>query len=103
MAIEVTDEMRKAVLEEMCETQGHQTGLSNMFTTPVGTHAPHIGNDDPDLLPHVFCARCGKVWLVMEDPGEDYEAAEAALLDQLKVNTVLSKWVRERKDRRGSA
>ncbi len=81
--LEVTDEMRKAVFAELCETQGHalsmaealRTGDDNRFT---------VTSSDPNKLPHITCTRCGIAWVVVNEAGTSYEDAEEKLRGRLK-------------------
>lgn len=104
MAIEITDEMRKAVREEECALKGHDFNLNTAFRqdeTVTSGFRSKVGGPD-DKLPHLSCTRCERVWLIIE-AAAPYEEAETSLLGQLKTTTELAKDVRERKDRRGSA
>ncbi|AEA27933.1 hypothetical protein Psed_5808 [Pseudonocardia dioxanivorans CB1190] len=78
MAIEVTDEMRQAVYEADCEAKGHMFVFDRMFQSTDG-HTSVVSGPDPDTLPHVRCQRCPKVWLLIDDPGNDYADAVAKL------------------------
>lgn len=80
MALEVTDEMRKAVYEADCAAQGHIPNYNNIFLN--GSPAP---GTPEDVLPHIFCIRCRKVWLVIDEPADDYESAEDAILNRMKT------------------
>lgn len=78
MTIEVTDEMRRAVFLEMCVNQGHSYSIQSMFRSQSSTdgNQTEIGSPDQDLLPHVYCTRCEKTWLVLDEPGDNYDDAE---------------------------
>lgn len=104
MAIEITDEMRKAVYAADCLAQGHvfnfgsvvSSGANNGNTT-IDVQAP-----DPDEMPHLTCYRCGKVWLVMEEPGDGYDDAISLLKSRAKDPTQF-KTREERRVDRGKA
>lgn len=77
MAIEVTDEMRRAVCLEMCERDGHRysTGTTLQIDS-AGRYA--IPDALPDgRLPHLSCPLCGAAWLVVAEGGMDYDDAIA--------------------------
>lgn len=90
MAIEVTDEMRRAVYADDCKRLGHEIDARNAlrFGTTSG-YGPELAGPDTATLPHLVCARCGKTWLVAEEPGDDYADAEqkhrARLRDEEKA------------------
>lgn len=101
MAIEITDEMRRAVLDEMCALEGHVLNINTAIGRgPQGQEPMSIRARNEDELPHIACSRCGKTWLVVEEPGEGYEAAEAALQSSLKATDDLSKRITEIRNRR---
>ena len=81
--VTVTDEMRKAVYEADCARFGHIADISQAISNDphnnVGVNTPTIRCDDPHKMPHITCRRCGKVWLILEQPGDTYDHA----LDQL--------------------
>jgi hypothetical protein len=79
--IEITDEMRAAVLAEMCAAQGHVYSLTS--AVDVGPSGSTIKAKD-DRLPHISCARCGRVWLVQEESFASYDEAEQQMYDKLK-------------------
>lgn len=102
MAIEITDEMRRAVLDEMCATKGHVFNVNKALGRgDQGQYIIDVRGPSDDELPHITCSRCTKVWVVVEVPGESYEEAETSFLDQLKANTPIAKKTKERRDRRG--
>lgn len=76
MAVTVTDEMRRAVYEEDCKRLGHMLAYENAMRLE-GRAGQVIGPDGKQA--HIECRRCGKVWLVVEEPGDGYEAATVAL------------------------
>ena len=78
--IQVTPEMREAVYAEDCKLFGHIPDITNMFQNSdedslVGRHAPDIQGPDDETFAHIFCRRCGRVWIVLEDSGRDYDQA----------------------------
>lgn len=83
MAIEVTDEMRRAVYEADCAAHGHILDTSSAVGNDGDVHperyTPSVIGPDADTLPHIRCQRCTKIWLVIEDPGDDYADAVAKL------------------------
>lgn len=78
MPIEVTPEMRQAVYEADCEVKGHLFIFDNVFQSTDG-HTSVVSGPDADTLPHVRCGRCTKVWLLIDDPGNDYDDAVVKL------------------------
>ena len=88
MSIEVTDEMRAAVMAEMCDRDGHSIALDRMFNTTE--RGRNIGGHD-DREPHIYCTRCGMVWLVINDPAGNYDEAEMRLRDRLYKADPLNK------------
>lgn len=87
MAIEVTEEMRRAVYEADCQRLGHLFNLRNamgIVDEINGTPAADVRGPNPETLPHLSCNRCPKVWLVIEQPGEDYADAVVQLKDRFK-------------------
>lgn len=88
MAIEVTEEMRAAVYAADCERLGHMFNLntalrpveaSNLLSTTA-----EVGGPNEDTIAHLSCNRCPKIWLVIEDPGENYADSVAKLKGQYK-------------------
>jgi hypothetical protein len=94
MAIELTDEMRKAVLDEICLRDGHTVDLTNL----LGSNSSMVGPEGQ--LPHIVCSRCKRVWLVVETPALDYETAEENAVTQLASETPFRKRIEELRDRR---
>lgn len=104
MAIQVTDEMRQAVLAEICATTGHSVELGSMLgATPDDPSGPRgipmrpIGPEGK--LPHIWCDRCKKVlgvFIAIED--DDYDKVEQRLAGMLRDKTELEK---RRRPRRG--
>lgn len=87
--MELTDEMRRAVREEDCARLGHILSYDNTLVFDSGRGARVAGPGD--MQPHIDCQRCAKVWLVMEQPGDDYQAAvaerDAQLLPEHRSST----------------
>ncbi len=85
MTIQITDEMRRAVLLEMCETQGHAYSLQNILRTNVDDVHTHlyIGVDENNVLPYVSCLRCEKTWILIDEPGDGYDDAEMKIRKRL--------------------
>lgn len=88
MAIEITEEMRRAVYAADCARLGHMFNLRNavgvVADTADGTPAADVRGPDADTLAHLYCDRCPKVWLLVEEPGEDYADAVASMRGRLK-------------------
>ncbi len=72
--ITVTPEMRQAVYDADCVVEGHVFKIDNVLQLVNNTTA--LANAE-GLIPHLYCARCGKVWLVVETPGNGYADAES--------------------------
>ncbi len=96
MAIEVTDEMRKAVLAEMCEQRGHSLSASTAMSHDDQNRLD-IKSTDAGKLPHLSCTQCGKVWIVMSEPGEGYDDAEKKLRTKMKDTTEIDELRKVRK------
>ena len=102
MAIEVTDEMRKAVYEADCKVHGHVFDFGRVVSSGAdnGDHMIDVQSPDPDEMPNLSCYRCRKVWLVIEVPADNYDAAVENLKNKVKdPSTVLSR--DEKKAQRG--
>lgn len=78
MAVTVTDEMRRAVYDEDCRRYGHIISYDNALQFDEGTDGARIAGHD-GRQPHISCRRCGRVWLIVEEPGNDYGSAALAL------------------------
>jgi len=74
--VAVTKEMRRAVYEEDCAREGHMLAFENALRLE-GRAGQVIGPDGQQA--HITCRRCSKVWLVIEDPADDYDAATERL------------------------
>lgn len=75
--MEVTPEMRAAVYEQDCRDKGHLLAYENAMRLDGGRGGQVLGPDGQQA--HITCRRCPKVWLIVEEPGEDYAAATVAL------------------------
>ncbi len=80
---EITPEIRQAVLEAECQRVGHSPTFRNALMS-----LPDVGGIEvigpPDKVAHLFCQRCGKVWIVVEDPGTSYADAVSKLRSRMK-------------------
>lgn len=76
--MEVTPEMRSAVYEEDCRRWGHILSFDNALRFEAGKDGAQVLGPEGQQ-PFITCRRCGKVWLVVEEPGENYAAATVAL------------------------
>lgn len=81
--VEVTEEVRRAVYAADCEDFGHVWDMSNVLggtdeanpKDPRGVPMTVLRARDPELMPHISCQRCGRVWLVIDEPGDTYDDA----------------------------
>lgn len=84
--MEITDEMRAAVLAEKCERNGHVPDISQLVSNDPhvypGEQTIRVRAKQDDTIPHVSCKSCGWVWLIGAD-GPSYDAAEDNLNTQL--------------------
>lgn len=104
MPIEITDEMRRAVLLEMCAQQGHQLDVSQAVGSASGEQTnDEVRGPDESRLPFICCIRCGRVWLVVETGADSYEEAESGAFEQLHPETPFRKRIQELRDKRRSA
>ncbi len=94
--LEVTDEMRRAVIAEMCAAQGHQLSMANALVRDEGGH-PDVGRPDPDKLAHLTCTRCDATWIVLDDVSDDYADAEEKLRGRLKDTKDIDELRKKRK------
>lgn len=83
--MQISDEVRAAVLAEQCETQGHDLVMNNVQTGAgqTGDRVIMTVGCDGNRSPHVVCARCDRTWLVLEHGAIGYDAAEADLIERL--------------------
>lgn len=106
--VEITEEVRRAVLAAECESLGHALDTSGLTTVdpdddvtlPDGSPRVILGADGGDKLAHIRCVRCGLIWLVFEDPFYSYEEAEASLPKRLKNADPLAKKISNRVEQR---
>lgn len=94
MAVQLTDEIRRAVRAEDCALNGHTLDTRGMImvdtaTTKGGTLRTDIGGPDENTLPFLSCTNCGAVWLVWPQEFESYDAAVAAVRGLMKTPDVL--------------
>lgn len=94
--MEVTPEMRAAVHAADCDAYGHMPDFGDVWSVsdvpnpndPRGLPLQVLRARDTSRLPHIWCQRCGAVWLVIDTPGRDYQdavtqaAARAAALTE---------------------
>jgi hypothetical protein len=80
--VEVTPEMRAAVYEQDCREKGHLLAYENAMQLN-GSGGQVLGPDGQQA--HIFCRRCPKVWLVVEEPGKDYADATVSLDARLQA------------------
>lgn len=84
--MEVTDEMRTAVLVAECERYGHVPNIDQAISNDPTVHPDELiirVRADPGVVPHISCRRCGHVWLVIDDPGLGYDDAVAKMQARL--------------------
>jgi hypothetical protein len=80
---EVTPEMRRAVLDAECAAKGHRPMLDGAIQA-TGPIPGKVGGPEGQE-PHIYCDRCGRVWLVVAEPGTDYADAEKRFDARLKA------------------
>jgi hypothetical protein len=84
----VTDEMRQAVYQADCDNNGHilaiENAIGNNLDVHPDKHIQTVMGPDTDTLPHLYCRRCGKVWLVIEDSGANYTEAVTKLTTRIQ-------------------
>lgn len=80
--MEVTPEMRAAVYEQDCREKGHLLAYENAMQLN-GAGGRVLGPDGQQA--HITCRRCPKVWLVVEEAGENYTAATVAFDAKLQA------------------
>lgn len=104
MAVELTDEIRQAVLDEECTRLGHDFDVSTAITGDGNTDGPPrmtVGSSrNPDHGPHLRCLRCHRAWILVEVPAVSYLAAEADLIGRLRDGDELRARLVQRRDRR---
>lgn len=77
--IQVTEEMRQAVYAADCVAKGHIPQLNVVQAVVADDGVSRLDIYGGDQIANVTCQRCGKVWLVVEDPGVTYDDAVARL------------------------
>lgn len=86
--MDVTDEMRRAVLGAECDRLGHLMDISEAISNDVdeaGENTIRVRAGTPGREPHLFCKRCDLVWIVVAEPGHGYDAAFAQYHASLAV------------------
>lgn len=73
--MDVTEEMRAAVYTADCDRLGHIPDISQAISNDPGVNMIRIRAEDPSMLPHISCRRCGRVWLIAEESGQGYDDA----------------------------
>lgn len=68
--IEITPQLRQAVLDSECERRGHVLNTKNALAWD-DNNAQVIGPGEQ--VPHLLCDRCARTWLVLEESGTDYD------------------------------
>jgi hypothetical protein len=76
--IEVTEEMRQAVYTADCLAKEHLFSF-NVVSLVATSDGSRMDIGGGGKIAHVSCARCGKVWLLIEEPGLSYDDAVAKL------------------------
>jgi hypothetical protein len=95
--IVVTDEMRRAVMQEICREQGHAVSLMNLSS---GNGDLQVRSADAELLPHIFCSRCKLTWVILGEPGEDYDDAEMKLRERVYKSDPINKRPERRQNKK---
>lgn len=85
--VEITPEVRRAVLSEVCEKEGHQIDFQSAWSFEKGV----LHTRDDLKFPHLRCARCGATWIVLPTQGYDYEDAERNLFQHLDARAEFSR------------
>lgn len=80
--VEVTPEIRRAVLDAECVGKGHLPSLNRAFRA-TNFPTPEIGGPQGQE-PHIYCDRCGLVWLLVAEPGDGYDDAVVRFDARLK-------------------
>lgn len=80
--IEITPQMRQAVLDAECERLGHPLNSANAMSweSNNGRIRGPAGK-----MPHLTCDRCGHVWIVLPRDGRDYAQAEQRFRERLRA------------------
>jgi hypothetical protein len=77
--IEITPEMRQAVMDAECVARGHEVNVYDAIRPSGPTIAGQVASEDDLKLPAFACNRCGRTWVVVPIEGSDYEDAERRL------------------------
>jgi hypothetical protein len=97
----ISEEMRQAVLDAECLTKGHDFDWGRLVASiPDRPRIIDVGAGDADVLPHLRCHRCDKVWILIEDPGYGYEDAEDKVQKKLKTTDTFSKAITQKRNNR---
>lgn len=107
MAIEVTDELRRAVYAADCERLGHWYDMGAIVghtddvlpENPTGLPTAVLRAPDPTQMPHLLCRRCGKVWLVIDEPGDGYDDAVEKVTRRMGGPTLPAEALKPRRPR----
>jgi hypothetical protein len=79
--VELTDDIRQAVHDEDCARLGHHIDTNTAVLWGGGSERVE---GPAGQMPHFSCRRCGRVWIVVADPGRGYDDAEAKFRARLK-------------------
>lgn len=79
--IEITPEIRQAVLEAECERLGHRLSTDNALTW-ADTRGGRV-RGPAGQMPHLVCDRCDRVWIVVARDGRTYQQAERRFRERL--------------------
>lgn len=77
--------MRQLVMDAECEILGHDLRFDNVQTYE-GRNGRIMGPGGPwptGQMPHIYCARCGHVWIVSSKDGRNYNQAERRFRERL--------------------
>jgi predicted molibdopterin-dependent oxidoreductase YjgC len=89
--MEITPEIRQAVLDAECVTRGHEVNVYEAIRPSGPTIAGAVASDDDLKLPSMSCQRCGRTWVVIPAEGTDYEDAERRLFAMLSPESNVAK------------
>lgn len=90
--MEITPEVRRAVLIEECRRLGHQVDLDQTLDWRDGGGQDLINDPEADRLLRLQCRRCEMVLaIVIPTHGYDYESAEATVYAMLRPEHPLAK------------
>lgn len=83
--IVVTPEMRQAVMDAECLVVGHDLRVDNVtdWSHRSGKVQGPGGPWPAGPMPHLFCARCDHVWIVVAKDGRNYNQAERKFRQRL--------------------